>query len=97
MKTYMPPKSQPKAKRGRPSGAPTKPIPIAFDQRQRSYLDAIRGASEFGKPSYTELVRAAVELLIHQALAKPDLRRSIEAYLGDDRKGALKVVRGGKK
>lgn len=38
MKTYMPPKSQPKAKRGRPSGAPTKPIPIAFDQRQRSYV-----------------------------------------------------------
>jgi hypothetical protein len=87
-----------KRKRGRPGGPLKEAKLIEIELRQIQYLNALIETSTLGRPSFTSLVRQAIDMYIAAQLAKPDVRTAVEGYLGRTRRNIIReVVSGDKK
>lgn len=89
-------KIPPKGKRGRPKGPPKDSKLIGLELRQIQQLNALIEITR-GKPSFTALVRHAVDFFLDAEMAKPGVRQEMKEYLVKNRRSGLKVVRGNEK
>lgn len=77
---------------GRPAGAPKGRKDIRLEVRQIAYLDALSAIAPIGTPSFTSLVKQAVDEYIVRKLADKDTRQKVEAIVNAERVVKLREV-----
>ena len=72
-------------KRVRPPRTPKSRKDIRLEDRQIAYLEALQAIAPYGPPSFTSLVKQAVEEFINRQLANKDITQKVDAVLNTNR------------
>jgi hypothetical protein len=82
-----------KARRGRPRGGPggvplSKKRDLQLEVRQVQLLDALIATAPIGTPTFTSLIRQAVNMFLDAKLAEPGVQTKVDKYLKAHRRVA---------
>ena len=76
----------------RPSGLPSTRKEMCLEDRQIEYLEALRSVSPIGKPSFTSLVKQALDEFIYRQLSNAETKEQVERHRKTNRVVSIRKV-----